>query len=94
MARVYSNRLSEYTHENGGRVLLLFLLFLISLYSLKTSGINGMAMACSIPTVILFVYLAFKYKMLTFWALFSINYLVMFLLKENKLQGSKKKLQD
>lgn len=85
MARVYSNRLSEYTHENGGRVLLLFLLFLISLYSLKTSGINGMAMACSIPTVILFVYLAFKYKMLTFWALFSINYLVMFLLKENKM---------
>lgn len=84
MARFYSNRLSEYTHENGGRVLLLFLLFLLSLYSLKTSGINGMAMVSSVPLVILFVYLAFKYRMLTFWVLFTINYFVMFLLKENK----------
>ena len=84
MARVFSNRLSEYTHENGGRVLLLFLLFLLSLYSLKTSGINGMAMVSSLPLVVLFVYLAFKYRMLTFWVLFTINFFVMFLLKENK----------
>ncbi len=85
MAKVYSNRLSEYTHENGGRVLLLFLLFLLSLYSLKTSGINGMAMVSASPLVILFVYLAFKYRMLTFWLLFIINYFVMFLVKENKM---------
>lgn len=85
MAKVYSNRLSEYTHENGGRVLLLFLLFLLSLYSLKTSGINGMAMVSASPLIVVFVYLAFKYRMFTFWALFLINYFVMFLLKEGKM---------
>jgi hypothetical protein len=85
MASVYSNRLSEYTHENGGRVLLLFLLFLLSLYSLKSSGINGMAMVSASPMIVIFVYLAFKYRMFTFWLLFVINYFVMFLVKENKM---------
>ena len=80
--KIYSNRISEYAGENGGRVILLFLLFLLSLYSLKNSGINGMAMYLAIPIGILFVYLAFKFKMFAFWALFSINYLVMFLAKE------------
>jgi hypothetical protein len=84
MARVYSNRLSEYTHDNGGRVLILFLLFLLSLYSLNNSGLSGMAMVSSIPVVILFIYMAFKYRMFTFWVLFAINYLAMFLLKEHK----------
>ena len=80
MARVYSNRLSEYSHENGGRVLLLFLLFLLSLYSLVTSGIQGMAMVAAIPFVILYIYIAFKYRMFTFWILFIINYFVITLL--------------
>ena len=85
MARVYSNRLSEFTHENGGRVLLLFLLFLLSLYSFITSGITGMAMVAAIPIVIVFIFLAFKYRMFTFWVLFVVNYFVMFLEKENML---------
>ena len=80
--RVYSNRISGYASENGGRVLLLFLLFLLSLYLLKTSGINGMAMVTALPFTVLFVYLAFKYRMFTFWTLFIINYFVMFLNKE------------
>lgn len=71
-----------YSRENGGRVLLLFLLFLLSIYSLITSGINGMAMYLVLPFTILFVYLAFSYKMFTFWLLFLINYFVMFLGKE------------
>ena len=83
--RVYSNRISGYASENGGRVLLLFLLFLLSLYLLKTSGINGMAMVTALPFTVLFVYLAFKYKMFTFWTLFIINYFVMFLSKEGKM---------
>ena len=82
---VYSNRISEYAGENGGRVLLLFLLFLLSLYSLKTSGIQGMAMITAIPFVVLFVYIAFSYRMFTFWVLFIINYFVMFLSKEGKM---------
>ena len=80
--KVYSNRISEYAHENGGRVLLLFLLFLLSLYSFKNSGINGMAMMLAIPLSIVGVYLAFSYRMLSFWTLFIINYYVMFISRE------------
>jgi len=71
-----------YSRENGGRVLLLFLLFLLSIYSLVNSGINGMAMYLALPFTVLFVYLAFSYRMFTFWLLFLINYFVMFLGKE------------
>ena len=63
-----------YSRENGGRVLLLFLLFLLSLYSLLTSGIQGMVMIIAIPFVILFTYIAFRYRLFCFWALFIINY--------------------
>ena len=83
--KVYSNRISEYAHENGGRVIILFLLFLLSLYSFKNSGINGMAMILAAPVSIIVVYLAFSYRMLSFWALFIINYFVMFLQKEGKM---------
>jgi len=83
--KVYTNRISEYAGENGGRVILLFLLFLLSLYSLKTSGIQGMAMITALPFVVLFVYLAFSYRMFAFWTLFIINYFVMFLSKEGKM---------
>ena len=83
--RVHSNRLSEYVHENGGRVLLLFLLFLLSLYSFKNSGVNGMAMILALPISIIFVYMAFSYRMLTLWTLFFINYFIMFFAKENLL---------
>ncbi len=85
--KVYSNRISEYAGENGGRVLLLFLLFLLSLYSLKNSGINGMAMYLALPLGIIFVYLIFKFRMLAFWFLFIINYTVMFLAKEQLWPG-------
>lgn len=80
-----TNAFITYSRNNGGRVLLLFLLFLLSLYSLVTSGIQGMAMVAAIPFVILYVYIAFSYKMFTFWVLFLINYFVMFLAKENMM---------
>lgn len=83
--KVYSNRISEYAHENGGRVLILFLLFLLSLYSFKNSGVNGMAMVLAVPISIVVVYLAFSYRMFSFWALFVINYYVMFLSKEGMM---------
>ena len=41
-----------------------------------------MAMYLALPFSILFVYLAFSYRMFTFWLLFLINYYVMFLNKE------------
>lgn len=80
--KVYSNRISEYTHENGGRVLVLFLLFLLSLYSYRNSGINGMAMILVIPISIVIIYIAFSFRMFAFWTLFIINYVVMFLSRE------------
>ena len=83
--KVYSNRISEYAHENGGRAILLFLLFLLSLYSFKNSGISGMAMVLAIPISIFAVYLAFSYRMFTFWLLFIINYYVMFLNREDMI---------
>ena len=74
MARVYSNRLSEYSHENGGRVLLLFLLFSLALYELSTAGFPTFALICILPLLSLYVFAAFKWRMFTFWTLIIINY--------------------
>lgn len=78
MARVYSNRLSEYSHENGGRVLLLFLLFLLAIYKFITAGYSSFTIVCLSPAIVLFVYAAFRWRMFTFWALFVINYFLQF----------------
>lgn len=72
--RVYSNRISEFAHENGGRVLLLFLLFGLALYEFLTLGLPAFAIVCLLPFVVLFVYLAFKGRMFTFWILIIINH--------------------
>lgn len=74
--RVYSNRISEYAHENGGRVLLLFLLFGLALYEFLTIGLPAFAIVCLLPFVVLFVYLAFKGRMFTFWTLVLLNYFI------------------
>jgi len=82
-----TNNYATYVRENGGRVILLFLLFLLSLYSFKDSGVNGMAMYLALPISILYVYFAFRYRMFTFWILFAINYFVMFLSMQNLWPG-------
>ena len=63
-----------YTHEHGGRVILLFLLFLLAIYNFATIGYNAFVMICSIPIVVIFIYCSFRWKMLCFWLLFFINY--------------------
>ena len=65
-----------YSRENGGRVLLLFLLFLLALYEFATSGFSAFAVICIIPSLILAVYCAFKWRMLTFWVLIFVNYFI------------------
>ena len=75
MARVYSNRLSEYTHENGGRVLLLFLLFLLAIYEFATAGFPAFAIVC-VFHYYLYILQPFKWRMLTFWTLIIINYFI------------------
>ena len=75
--KVYSNRLSEYTHENGGRVALLFLLFALAIYQFINAGISALAIICLSPLAILFVYAAFKWKMGIFWTLIIVNWFIM-----------------
>lgn len=76
MAKVYSNRLSEYSNENGGRVLLLFLLFLLAIYEFIHAGYSTFAIVCLSPALILSVYLLFKWRMAAFWALIFVNFFV------------------
>ena len=76
--QVYSNRLSEYTGENGGRVLLLFLLFLLAIYEFIHAGYNAFTIVCLLPALIIAVYILFKWKMVAFWALIFVNYIVQF----------------
>lgn len=66
-----------YAKENGGRVSLLFLLFLLALYQLMTAGLSAFAFFCFIPVLILGVIISFRHEMFLFWVLFAINYLIM-----------------
>lgn len=63
-----------YSRENGGRVLLLFLLFLLALYQLTLAGFPLFAIICLSPLLILSIYILFRWRMSAFWALFVINY--------------------
>jgi hypothetical protein len=65
-----------YSRENGGRVLLLFLLFLLALYQLTHAGFQAFAVVCILPLLIVAVYCAFRWKMLTFWILIFVNYFI------------------
>ena len=76
--KVYSNRISEYAHENGGRVLILFLLFLLAIYEFLHSGLNTFAIICISPILILVGYSIFKWRMAAFWGLIIANYFVSF----------------
>ena len=69
---------SSYANNiGGGRVIVLFLLFLLALYLLATSGLTAFAAVCMIPAVALFVFLAIKHQNALFWYIFTINYFVM-----------------
>lgn len=63
-----------YAKESGGRVLLLFLLFLLAIYQFISAGISAFAIICLIPFIILAIYIAFNWQMSTFWVLIFLNY--------------------
>ncbi len=65
-----------YARDNGGRVSLLFLLFLLALYEFITAGFPAFAVVCLIPVLVLLVLAAFHFRMFTFWTLIVINYFV------------------
>ena len=72
--KVYSNRISEYAHENGGRVILLFLLFCLAIYEFLHSGLTVYAAICISPILVSVVYVLFKWRLAAFWTLIIINY--------------------
>lgn len=78
MAKVYNNRLSEFIGEKGGRVLLLFLLFLLAIYEFLHSGFSTFAILCLSPGVILFIYIAFNWRTSVFWLLIVTNWFIQF----------------
>ena len=65
-----------YTHEHGGRVALLFLLFLLAIYNFYIAGFNNFAIVCAIPFGLVIVYFAFKWSYLVFWSLIILNYIL------------------
>ena len=71
-----TNTFKTYTRENGGRVLLLFLLFLLALYEFVTSGFSAFAIVCISPFIVLFLYCVFRWRMLAFWLLIFVNYFI------------------
>lgn len=76
---------ATYTQENGGRAILLFLLFGLAIYEFVYAGFPIFAVICLSPLIIIAAYVAFKYRMAAFWALFFINFFVQFFGKNHWL---------
>lgn len=68
------NAFRTYAKDNGGRVSLLFLLFLLAIYEFITAGFSAFAVVCLTPLLAIFVLAAFHFRMFTFWTLIIINY--------------------
>jgi len=69
-----TSKLTTYTNENGGRVLLLFLLFSLALYQFVIAGFNAFAIVCLVPALVVAAIVIFKWRMSAFWLLITINY--------------------
>lgn len=70
------NHVVAYSRENGGRVILLFLLFFLAMYQFITAGFPAFTIICILPFIILFLYWTFKYRMFAFWILIVVNYFI------------------
>lgn len=68
---------TTYAKENGGRVTLLFLLFLLAMYELVTAGLPVFAIVCLLPVIALAVLLPFHNRMPIFWLLIIVNYFIL-----------------
>ncbi len=73
----------SYAHEHGGRVGILFLLFLLAIYNFITAGFTTFAIVCAIPLIITLIFVAFKWKHSVFWTLICFNYFIHFLNKND-----------
>ncbi len=68
----------SFCKENGGRAILLFLLFLLAIYEFVHAGFNNFAIICISPLLLLFGYVVFTWRMFAFWLLIIVNWFVMF----------------
>lgn len=68
---------TSYNSNIRGRVIVLFLLFLLAIYLLATSGLTPFAAVCMIPAIVLFLFLSSKHQNVLFWYIFAMNYFVM-----------------
>lgn len=68
---------STYAKENGGRVSLLFLLFLLAIYEFIFAGLSIFAIICCIPLVIVVVLGTFQRQTSMFWTLIIVNFFIM-----------------
>ena len=68
---------TTYAKEKGGRVSVLFLLFLLAMYELVTAGLPVFAAICLLPLVVVFVVSTFRQSMLIFWILIVVNFFIM-----------------
>jgi len=64
---------STYTKKHGGRVSLLFLLFLLAIYELITSGFTAFAIICLSPLLVLPIVITFQRSIWIFWVLIIVN---------------------
>lgn len=69
-----TNSYSTFSRENGGRVLLLFLLFLLAIYEFFIAGYSAFTIVCISPAIVLLIYAIFRWRMFAFWTLFIVNY--------------------
>ena len=68
--------LKIYTQEHGGRVSLLFLLFLLAIFQFIHAGFNAFAIICAIPLMVLLIIAVFRIRLFSFWVLILINYIL------------------
>ena len=74
-----TNTIRSYTKENGGRALMLLLLFFLAVYNFITAGYPAFVAIISIPALLLLGYVFFKSKTTLFYTLFTVNFFIMFI---------------
>ena len=66
----------SYASEHGGRVVVLFLLFLLALWQFYSAGFSAFAIVCLLPILGILIVATFSHGMFLFWTLMGINYVV------------------
>ena len=71
-----STAFKTYARDHGGRVILLFLLFLLALYQFNVAGFSAFAVVCLLPIIAMLAVSSFEHRLYVFWALMGINYII------------------